>query len=172
VFLAVTVLAAGAVAAGSTSHGPAKIQSCYSKRTGILRVINRGKALPKRCSRAEGRLTWNKVGPPGPSGSAGGATAWAAVTRDGQLLAGSDTILSVDQVDVGEYCVNTRVPVSAAIVSPAEGQRVAWAYTDKTTFNATQHVSACRTDFGALVIVDKQSEGVAEIDSPFSIVLY
>jgi hypothetical protein len=47
-----------------------KVKACYSKKTGDLRVVVKGK---KKCKRGEKRLVWNKRGPRGVAGRAGAA---------------------------------------------------------------------------------------------------
>ena len=65
------VVAATGVGVAAIPGRDGSIRGCYSKKTGVLRVIDTG----KRCKRGEKLLTWNQRGSAGAPGSAGAAGA-------------------------------------------------------------------------------------------------
>ena len=65
-------LLVGAAGVGLASLASAKttvINGCYSRRTGVLRVINI--SAGQHCRPGEAALTWNRIGPAGPQGRQG-----------------------------------------------------------------------------------------------------
>lgn len=59
------------VATGTIPGGDGKINGCYGKLGGVLRVIDTEKSPPDACSRLEVPIRWNQVGPRGEVGPAG-----------------------------------------------------------------------------------------------------
>lgn len=62
------VLAAGGFAVAAIPDGNGKVNACYSKKTGALRVVSSSK---KKCRRGERKLSWSQKGPAGPTGPKG-----------------------------------------------------------------------------------------------------
>jgi hypothetical protein len=68
--IAVTVLVGGSVAFGAIPGGGGRIDGCYTKVGGVVRVIDKAKG--ESCgTKLETPLSWNQTGPSGPSGPAG-----------------------------------------------------------------------------------------------------
>src|SRR3954451_10919989 len=68
--IAVAVLLGGSVALGAIPGAGGKIDGCYTKVGGIVRVIDKAKG--EACgSKLETPLSWNQTGPSGPAGAAG-----------------------------------------------------------------------------------------------------
>jgi hypothetical protein len=68
--IAVAVLLGGSVALGAIPGAGGKIDACYTKLGGVVRVIDKAKG--EACgSKLETPLTWNQTGPVGPTGSTG-----------------------------------------------------------------------------------------------------
>jgi hypothetical protein len=59
------------VATGSIPGTDGKIDACYTKVGGLLRVIDKEKARPEKCTSFEKALSWSAQGPPGPPGDQG-----------------------------------------------------------------------------------------------------
>jgi hypothetical protein len=62
------------VATGTIPGGDGKINGCYGKVGGVLRVIDAEKSPPAACTRFEVPISWNQIGAqgaPGPAGPAG-----------------------------------------------------------------------------------------------------
>ncbi len=62
------VLAAGGFAVAAIPDKSGKVNACYRKKTGTLRVVSSSR---KRCRRGERKLAWSQKGPPGPTGPKG-----------------------------------------------------------------------------------------------------
>jgi hypothetical protein len=72
--LATLLLAATAgagIATGAIPGSGGAIDGCYSNVGGVLRVIDKEKSTPDRCTRFETAIRWSQAGPQGPSGVAG-----------------------------------------------------------------------------------------------------
>jgi hypothetical protein len=70
--LAVALLLVGGVAFGAIPGAGGKIDGCYTKVAGVLRVIDKAKG--EAClSRLEVPISWDQAGQPGPAGAAGPA---------------------------------------------------------------------------------------------------
>ncbi len=68
--IAVAVLLGGSVALGAIPGAGGKIDACYTKVGGIVRVIDKAKG--ETCgSKLETPLSWNQTGPAGPAGPKG-----------------------------------------------------------------------------------------------------
>jgi hypothetical protein len=68
--IAVAVLLGGSVALGAIPGAGGKIDGCYTKVGGVVRVIDKAKG--EACgSKLETPLSWNQTGPSGPAGPAG-----------------------------------------------------------------------------------------------------
>jgi hypothetical protein len=77
------------------------IHGCYQKTTGSLRVIDTD--VGQSCTPSEKTLSWNKEGPPGPSGPPGSALAYAYVAQDGSMF-NSKNVTAVTHPSTGVWC--------------------------------------------------------------------
>lgn len=62
------VLAAGGFAVAAIPDGSGKVNACYLKKTGAVRVVSSSK---RKCRRGERKLSWSQKGPVGPMGPQG-----------------------------------------------------------------------------------------------------
>ena len=65
--IAMVALVISGIAVAAKKPSKSQITGCYSKKTGDLRVLNRG----KRCKRGERKITWTKSGARGTRGARG-----------------------------------------------------------------------------------------------------